>query len=470
MLDVLIVEDDDASREALDAWLRAQGLDCRPCEDIAAGRAAVAERLPDLAILDLELPDGSGLELLSELSELADTEVVMASGRTTVDAAIDALRLGARDFLTKPLDMDRLGLIVRNLARTAELRREVNALRGELRRMGRFGSLVGSSPAMQKVYEQIERVAPTSETVFVTGSTGTGKEVTAATLHQLSRRSKQPLVALNCGAVPANLIESELFGHERGAFTGADKRHKGVFERASGGTLLLDELAEMPLEAQVKLLRVLETSRLTRVGGSEEIEVDVRVIAATNRDPHEAVADGCMREDLLYRLYVFPIELPDLAERGDDVIMLAQVFLDQLNEKNDTAKVLSRAAKAKLRAHDWPGNIRELLNAIRRAHIMAREDEIGPGELPFDVDASALRDDDAGEDEGRASVKPVDVPAGSIVIEPGLSIAEVEQRLIEATLEQLDGDKKSAAKQLGISLKTLYARLKVYAAARDGGA
>ncbi len=466
MLKALIVDDDDAGRVALAEWLEEQGVACRQAEDLAKGRAALDEELPDLVLLDLELPDGNGLELLETLGASQDCETVLISGTATVDAVIEALRLGARDVLTKPVDLDRLGTLVGKVARKAELRSEVATLRSELRKLGRFGEMVGVSAPMQTVYDALERVAPTDETVFVTGETGTGKELVASTLHRLSRRHRGPFLAVNCGAVPENLMESEFFGHERGAFTGADKRRKGLFERATGGTLFLDEVTEMPVDLQVRLLRVLETSQVTRVGGTDVLDVDVRIVAASNRVPAEAVEEGKLRQDLLYRLLVFEVQLPPLRERGDDVVLLARTFLDRLNAEHETSKTFSEPALAALAAHDWPGNVRELDNAVRRAFVMA-EAHVEEEHLPLGAYEAAGLASPTRPATGSASGPAKGAAAGEgVVVKPGMSIADAEQALIEATLEELDGDKKAAAEQLGISLKTLYARLKVYKAAR----
>jgi DNA-binding NtrC family response regulator len=295
---------------------------------------------------------------------------------------------------------------------------------------------------MQKVYDLIERVARTDASILVTGETGSGKELVAETIHNLSRRSKEAFLAVNCGAISANLIESELFGHERGSFTGADRMHKGYFERAHRGTLLLDEVTEMPLELQVRLLRALETSAVTRVGGSEPIKVNVRVIAAAALRPEQAVAAGKLREDLLYRLNVFPIELPPLRDRVDDIELLADHFLAQLNAAAGSAKHFTRACIERLRRHSWPGNVRELRNVIERAFILA-EDDVGVDSLPLGVS------DDVAS-------------ASSLVMRVGTPIEEMERRLILATIEHFDGDKKKAAEVLKISLKTLYNRLNEY--------
>ena len=279
--------------------------------------------------------------------------------------------------------------------------------------------------------------------MLVTGESGTGKELVAETVHALSRRRKAPFLPLNCGAISPNLIESELFGHERGSFTGADRTHRGYFERAAGGTMFLDEITEMPFELQVKLLRVLETASVIRIGGERPITVDVRVIAATNRQPEEAVAQGKLREDLLYRLKVFPLHLPPLRERGDDVDLLADYFLGLLNAAEGTQKTFSRGALQRLRGHDWPGNVRELKNLVHHAFILA-DDEIGTDSLPQDL-GGALPQSGA-----------------SLHVKVGISLAEADRRLIVATLNECAGDKRKAAATLGISLKTLYNRLKAY--------
>jgi len=316
-------------------------------------------------------------------------------------------------------------------------------LRSELRSLGRFGPLIGRSPAMQRVYDLIGRVAPTDATVLITGESGTGKELAAQTVHMLSKRASSLFLPINCGAISPNLIESELFGHERGSFTGAERTHKGHFERATGGTVFLDEITEMPFELQVKLLRVLETGTVLRIGGDHPLPVDVRVIAATNRSPEEAVGQGKLREDLLYRLKVFPLALPPLRDRGDDVELLSLHFLAELNQTEGAAKTFSPAVLERFASHRWPGNVRELKNIIHQAFILC-DTVIGVDCLPEEL---------GGEAPGTTS---------GLGIEVGLSLDEADRRLILATLEQCTGDKRRAAQILGISLKTLYNRLKVY--------
>ena len=396
-----------------------------------------------MVLADLVLPDGQGTALLEELQGDPKVEVILITGHASVDTAVEALRTGAYDYLTKPVDVPRLKTLLAGLRRTQDLKAEVSTLRGELRDLGRFGLLVGASAAMQEVYDLIDRVAPTDATVLLVGESGTGKELAAETIHHLSKRKREPFLPLNCGAVAANLIESELFGHERGSFTGASRQHRGVFERAHGGTLFLDEITEMPFELQVKLLRVLETGVLMRVGGDKPVAVNVRVLAATNRDPEKAVADGKFREDLYYRLQVFPIRLPPLRQRPGDVELLARHFLAELNREEGAAKELTDAAIDRLEAWHWPGNVRELKNAMRRAFILA-DDELDPSCFPIDA-------------------APDTAPSGPHVrVKVGASIADMEKRLILATLEETNGDKKQAAETLGISLKTLYNRLNSY--------
>jgi DNA-binding NtrC family response regulator len=436
----LIVDDDLSFQLGLAEAVRLEGFTATTAASLEEARGQLAAAPPDVLFVDLNLPDGTGLDLLQEMETIPET--VLITGQASMETAVQALRRGVADYLTKPVDFARVKMVLANVARTRELKEEIGGLRGELRRLGRFGTLIGSAPSMQRVYDLISRVAKTEATILITGDTGTGKEVVAHTIHQLSRRSREPFLPLNCGAVSPTVIESELFGHERGSFTGADRIHKGYFERANRGTLFLDEVTEMPLELQVKLLRVLETSEVMRLGGSEPIKVNVRVIAATNRRPEEAVAEGKMREDLLYRLNVFPIALPALAERREDVPLLADHFLAGLNKQEGTTKHFTKAAQARLRSHAWPGNVRELRNVVQRAFILA-EEEIGDEALPL------------------GSSRP-EAPASSLVLKIGISAPETERRLILATLASFGGDKKKTAEVLKISIKKLYNRLREY--------
>jgi len=439
----LVVDDDPNFLLPLAELVEREGFTTSVASSLKDARALIDSKPPDVILTDLFLPDGKGIDLLEDLDTTLPTQVILVTGHATVDTAVEALRKGVTDYLTKPLDLPRLRTVLANVARAYALREEVGTLRAELRKLGRFGSLVGASPAMQKVYDLISRVAPTDATVLVTGESGTGKELVAESVHTLSRRRKGPFLPVNCGAISPNLIESELFGHERGSFTGADRTHRGYFERAAAGTIFLDEVTEMPFELQVKLLRVLETAAVMRVGAERPQPVDVRVVAATNRQPEDMVAQGKLREDLLYRLKVFPIVLPPLRERGDDVELLADHFLGLLNSAEGTTKAFTRAALQRLRAHSWPGNVRELKNLVHQIFILA-DDEIGVECLPSDLGGS-------GSQSG-----------SSLHIKVGVSLDEAERRLMLATLNECAGDKKKAAEVLGVSLKTLYNRLKVY--------
>ena len=435
----LIVDDDKNFSAGLAELVAREGFTTSTAHSLKEARSEVAKTYPDVTLVDLNLPDGSGLELLRDVEAVGSGgQVILITGHASVDTAVDALRRGASDYLTKPVDFARVKAILANVARTRELREEIGSLRGDLRELGRFGPLIGSSPAMQKVYDLIQKVAHTDATVLIFGETGTGKELVAQTIHELSRRRKEAFLPINCGAVSPNLIETELFGHERGSFTGADRLHKGFFERADRGTLFLDEITEMPIELQVKLLRVLETSKVTRIGGSQSLDVDVRVIAATNVRPDDAVAKGKLREDLHYRLNVFPIQLPLLRDRKEDVELLAQHFLQQLNKQHGTRKQFTRTALQRLRGHSWPGSVRELKNVVHRAFILAANDDVTLDSLPLGVE---------------------ETPGSTLQVKVGTSIAEIERRLILATLDQCEGDKKKAAKILGVSVKTLYNRL-----------
>jgi two-component system, NtrC family, response regulator AtoC len=438
----LIVDDDPEIAKVLTELVEREGFTVTSASTLAQAREEIAATVPDIVLVDIHLPDGSGLELLEGLGPSAP-EVVLITGQASVETAVDALRRGAADYLTKPVDFPRLKMVLGNVTRTLEMKQEIGALRTELRRMGRFGALVGASPVMQKVYDLIGRVARTEASILLTGETGTGKEVVAQTIHALSRRSKKPFVPVDCGAISPTVIESELFGHERGSFTGAERQHKGYFERAHTGTLFLDEITEMPVELQVKLLRVLETSDVLRVGADKAINIDVRIIAATNRRPEEAVAAGKLREDLLYRLNVFPIPLPPLRERGADVERLAEHFLGELNAAEGKSKQLTPAARERLLRHSWPGNLRELKNVIHHGFIVADRD---------------LGLEDLGE------TVPAKRASHSLTMAVGTPLADAERRLILAALDQFHGDKKKVASALRISVATLYTRLSEYKA------
>jgi DNA-binding NtrC family response regulator len=443
----LIVDDEAKALTAMTEIVEKEGFSVTSAATLAEARESLAKARPDVVLVDMMLPDGNGLELLSQMEPAERPEVILITGFASVDSAVAALRHGVLDYLTKPVDIRRLKTVLANVSRTLALKEEIGSLRSELRELGRFGRLIGNSTVMQKVYDLVVKVAPTDASVLLVGESGTGKEVVAATIHELGRRRSQSFLPVNCGAVPANLIESELFGHERGSFTGATQLHRGYFERVSRGTLFLDEITEMPLELQVKLLRVLETGTLTRVGGDEPISVDVRVIAASNRSPEAAVKEGKFREDLLYRLNVFPIVLPPLRDRENDIDLLSDHFLGLLNQEEGSNKKFSAASRRRMAAYAWPGNVRELKNMIRRSYILA-DDALEMDALPISPAVPAL---------GAAS-------SGSDGMQVGMSLADIERHFILATLEHFGGDKRKAAEVLGISLKTIYNRLNNYSA------
>ncbi|MFW7340975.1 sigma-54 dependent transcriptional regulator [Pollutimonas sp. H1-120] len=437
---LLIVDDEPAICELISEVAAEDGYTVAHAGDIRHARIQIERQKPDVVLLDMQLPDGDGMEFWKGLA-LADTQVVFVTGYSSVDSAIAALRCGAVDYLLKPLSLRRLRGVLGEL----KLMLQQHPLPGA---SDCFAKMVGQSRAMQLLCAHIEKVAPTQATVLLVGESGTGKELAAEAIHLASPRHQKPFLPVNCGAISPNLIESELFGHEKGSFTGADRQHKGFFERARGGTLFLDEITEMSMDLQVRLLRVLETGRFMRVGTHEEIVADVRVIAATNRNPEQAVADGTLREDLYHRLSVFPLELPPLREREDDVILLANNFLQKLNEENRTAKTFAPEAVQAMKDYSWPGNIRELRNYVYRSYILA--DDVIKG----DFNSFELHGHSAGW--GFEILVPVGVP-----------LADANRQLILATLKQCGGVKKAAAEMLGISLKTLYNRLEEYGASGD---
>lgn len=455
---VLIVDDDADAADMLATLIAAEGFKVAVALSLAEARQQLALRSPSLVLLDLHLPDGNGLSLFSEASLLNNAQVVLITGHATLETSIEALRLGAADYLVKPISLGQVRGVLKRVMPPRVLAAELQAWREQLAQEGHFGPhLVGRSEAMQRVYEQIARVAATSVTVFIVGESGTGKELVAQTVHNLSRRRRHAFLAVNCGAISPHLMESEIFGHEKGSFTGADRQHQGFFERAHGGTLFLDEVTEMPLELQVKLLRVLETGSFMRVGSGLARSTDVRIIAATNRDPMAAVAAGTLREDLLYRLNVFPIALPPLRAHTDDIALLCSHFLHTIAQKEGTPRQLTPAALHKLQAYHWPGNVRELRNAMQRAYVMAEGNLISDEWLPTSGPGGiAAAQSEAQSKAGNDSR----VAGGSF--QPGTSLAQAEQQLILRTLRHFDNHKERTAAALGISLKTLYNKLKGY--------
>jgi DNA-binding NtrC family response regulator len=385
-----------------------------------------------------------GLALLRALQQQgADVTTLLLTAQGTVETAVEAMKEGAYDYLTKPIDLKRLKVLLDKIVERLETVREVKSLRRQLREHGTFGSLVGNSPEMRKMYQVIEQAAPTGASVLITGESGTGKELVAQTIHQLSPRVLNPFVAINCAAIPETLLESEIFGHEKGAFTGAADRRAGCFELADHGTLFLDEIGEMTPATQVKLLRVLQERTFRRLGGRQEQSVDVRVIAATNANPAEAVQKGKLREDLYYRLNVFGIKLPPLRDRKDDLPLLVQSFINEFNARNQRSIAgVDHQAMGILEHYQWPGNVRELRNVIERATILAPGPFIETAHLPPVL-----------------TNEPGPVSQSQVALAPGTTVEEAERRLIMMTLQHTRDNKTRAAEILGISLKTLHNKL-----------
>jgi|RhiMetdeSRZDD1v2_1073273.scaffolds.fasta_scaffold05285_9 DNA-binding NtrC family response regulator len=440
---VLIVEDEPSTRLGLTELVSTWGFTTESAADGEEALQRITTFRPSIVISDLVMPHMGGLELLRALKEegTAITTVILTA-QGTVETAVEAIKEGAYDYLTKPVEPQRLKILLDKIVERQDTLREVKVLRKQLREHGSFGKMIGNSPQMRKVYQTIEQAAPTQANVLIWGESGTGKELVAQTIHQLSPRGQMPFVPINCAAIPETLLESEIFGHEKGAFTGASDRREGCFELADRGTLFLDEIAEMTPATQVKLLRVLQERRFRRLGGRQEQSVDVRVIAATNVNPADAVKNSKLREDLYYRLNVFAIELPTLRQRKDDLSLLVQSFLAEFNDRNNkSVSAVDSSAMRMLEQYNWPGNVREVRNVIERAVILSNGDFIEPKHLPPLVTDSP------------DVVKPV------IALEPGTTVEEAERRLILMTLEHTRDNKTRAAEILGISLKTLHNKL-----------
>ena len=440
---VLVVDDEPAERETLARLIGQWGYEVEAAASSDEALSLTESYRPAVVVTDLMLPGTDGLSLLQTLRASSRPPVVLlVTGHATVETAVEAMRHGALDYLTKPIDTTRLQLLLEKGVERDLLSREVTMLRRELRQKGTFGRFVGQSKRMLEVYHVIELMAPSNAPILVYGESGTGKELVARTVHELSDRRACPFVAINCAAIPETLIESELFGHERGAFTGASERRIGCFELADQGTLFLDELAEMNAATQAKLLRVLEEAAFRRVGGKTEVTVDVRVIAATNQVPADALASGQLREDLYYRLNVFVLELPPLRERPEDVPLLAGRFIEELNAQNNrSVQGLTPEAEEALRRYTWPGNVRELRNAMHRAVVLAGRGAIMLEHLPPAVLSGAPHPARAAE-------------SGKVV-----PLRDVEREMIMRALEEAGHHKPRAAAMLGISLKTLYNKL-----------
>ena len=443
-LAILVVDDEPALREVLSLRIADWGHAVRAVADAAEAEREIDRARPDMVLSDLVLPGSSGMELLKRIKRQDEQlPVVMMTAHGNIDGAVEAMKSGAADFLTKPLDYAALYALLEVTAEDLARRREVHSLDEKI--VGGVSGLIGRSRAIRALTRTIESLASSDASAILTGESGTGKEVTARAIHAASARRDKPFVAINAAAIPEGLVESEIFGHEQGAFTGATRARPGVFELANGGTLFLDEIAEMPIALQPKLLRVLEEGRARRLGGSRDVAFDVRVLAATNRPPAQAIRDGRLREDLYYRLNVFEIMLPPLRERIDDVALLAQHFVRDFGRKHGVeVEGVGDAARELLEAHAWPGNVRELRNVIERATIVARSGWIEPRHLPPYL--QALR---------QGGSPTLTLPAGT-------TLAEAEKLLILQTLDRVGNNKAEAARQLGLDVKTIRNKLKAY--------
>jgi DNA-binding NtrC family response regulator len=455
---VLIVEDEENERTGLAELISSWGYRTDTARDGLEGLDKVVSWSPAIVVTDMKMPGLNGLELLARMEGQAHTvAVIVVTAQGTIDSAVQAMRMGAYDYIQKPIDTNRLRTILQNASALLGTRTELEVTRRKLRDTGSLGSLVGSSKKMQEIFRLIEMVAPSTASVLITGASGTGKELVARTIHELSPRRTKPFIAINCAAIPETLIESEIFGHEKGAFTGALERRTGCFELAEGGTLLLDEIGEMPVATQAKLLRVLEDRKLRRLGSKVETTVDVRVLAATNKVPEEAVARGELRNDLYYRLNVFNIHMPPLREHKEDLPDLVQSLLSEMSAKHGRkAGAISEAVLHGFQNYSWPGNVRELRNTLERAVIVCDGALIETKHLPPGFGQSAVRPAAADPDAVRLGV--------------GTTVEEAERLLILKTLEATSNNKTRAAEILGISLKTLHNKLKEYGSAQADAA
>jgi len=450
---VLIVEDEENERTGLAELVTAWGYRAETARDGAEGLEKVSTWSPAIIVTDLKMPRMGGLELLERVSAEKQTiAVIVVTAQGTIDSAVQAMRMGAYDYITKPIDTNRLRTILQNASALLGARTELEVTRRKLRDAGSLGSLIGPSKKMQEIFRLIEMVAPSTASVLITGASGTGKELVARTVHELSPRRNKPFVPINCAAIPETLIESEIFGHEKGAFTGALERRTGCFELAEGGTLLLDEIGEMPVATQAKLLRVLEDRKLRRLGSKVETTIDVRVLAATNKVPEEAVARGELRNDLYYRLNVFNIHMPPLRDHKEDIPELVQSLLVDMSAKHGRkVAAVSEAVLNAFKAHSWPGNVREMRNTLERAVIVCDTAVVETKHLPPDF--------------GKTLVRPSFDDGDGVRLGVGTTVGEAEKMLILKTLESTNNNKTRAAEILGISLKTLHNKLKEYGSA-----
>jgi DNA-binding NtrC family response regulator len=449
---VLIADDDEAARSGLADLLSSWGYEVEQAVDGKDALEKAPAFGPSVVIADLVMPALDGVALIKPLAEVyPNAVVILLTGHGTVETAVSAMREGAYDYLTKPVDPRRLRVLLERAVERGEVQREVTLLRRQLRESRGFGPILGTSPSMQEVYRLIELAGASPAPVLITGETGTGKELVARTIHQMSERAKGPFVAVNCSAIPETLMESELFGHEKGAFTGAHERKAGFFELADGGTIFLDEITEMSPALQVKYLRILQDGVVRRIGGKTEIKVDVRIIAATNRDAAQAVRDKAFREDLYYRINVLAIALPPLRRRAQDIPLLVEAFIAEFNEKyGRQVKGVDETAMMRLRDHAWPGNVRELRNIVERAVVGCNQELITPVFLPLGVAPAERREQ------------------GNVVLLPlGTTLEQGERELILRTLESVNNNKTRAAVILGTTPKTLHNKTRRWRLAKE---
>ena len=450
---VLIVEDEENERSGLAELLSAWGYRTETAKDGLEGLQKLESWSPGIVITDLKMPRMGGLELLERIADQPQTvAVIVVTAQGTIESAVQAMRIGAYDYIQKPIDTHRLRTMLQNASDLRGTKVELEVTRRKLRDTGMLGALVGHSKKMQEIFRLTEMVSPSTASVLITGESGTGKELVARTIHELSPRKNKPFVPINCAAIPETLIESEIFGHEKGAFTGALERRTGCFELAEGGTLLLDEIGEMPIATQAKLLRVLEDRKVRRLGSKVETTVDVRVLAATNKVPEEAVAQGQLRNDLYYRLNVFNLLMPPLREHKEDIPELVNSLLAEMNAKHGrNAALISEAVLNQFQSYSWPGNVRELRNTLERAVIVCEDAVIETKHLPPGF--------------GQVLARPAAHDPNAVHLGVGTTVEEAERQLILKTLEATNNNKTRAAEILGISLKTLHNKLKEYGTA-----
>ena len=451
---ILIVEDEANERTGLAELVSSWGYRTDTAADGVEALEKVSAFSPSIVITDIKMPRMDGMELVEKLADLSQSiAVVMVTAQKTTETAFHAGRLGVQDYIEKPIDFRRLRSILGNLGEILQTRNENESLRRSLRDKGALGRLVGSSPKMLEIFHLVEMVAPSTASVLITGASGTGKELVARTIHDMSPRRNKPFFPINCAAIPETLIESEIFGHEKGAFTGAVERRTGCFELAEGGTLLLDEIGEMPVATQAKLLRVLEDHKLRRLGSKVETSVDVRVLAATNKVPDEAVEKGELRQDLYYRLNVFNIHMPPLRDHKDDIRELVKSLLAEMNKKHERKVAdVSEAVLNLFQSYSWPGTVRELRNTLERAVIVCESGLVETKHLPPGFGQN---------------VRPTVHDPDAVHLGVGTTVEEAEKQLIIKTLQATTNNKTRAAEILGISLKTLHNKLKEYGRAAD---